>query len=140
MITLGWPWHFLQQGQVWENANSKDFMESFKDFGLNIGIYRWLIKWLFEDLISTKRQGHYLTFDTGLLSVIISYISILKSHWAKFRVVSWGWENKCSNSQGSHDKHGLHAQIWSKYFQNLLQNQLTYGTDNWCAALGTPVI
>ena len=34
MITLGWPWPFKQQGQVWENANSKEFMESFEDFGL----------------------------------------------------------------------------------------------------------
>ena len=29
-MTLGWPWFFLRQGQIWENANTKDFMESLK--------------------------------------------------------------------------------------------------------------
>ena len=32
----------------------KDFMESFEDFGLKIGIYRWLIKWLSEDSLVQK--------------------------------------------------------------------------------------
>ena len=29
-------------------------MESFEDFGLKIGIYSWLIKWLFEDSLEEK--------------------------------------------------------------------------------------
>ena len=49
-------------------------------------------------------------------------------------------EQMFAQAVGVHDKHGLHAQIWSKYFQNLLQNQLIYGIDNWYAASGTPVI
>ena len=36
-MTLGWFWHILRQGQIWETANTKDFMESFEDFGLKNG-------------------------------------------------------------------------------------------------------
>ena len=36
MMTLGWPWLFLRQGQIWENANALDFMESIEDFGIKM--------------------------------------------------------------------------------------------------------
>ena len=36
-MTLGWHWSFLWQGQIWENADTVDFMESFGYFGLKIG-------------------------------------------------------------------------------------------------------
>ena len=38
LMTLGWPWPFLQQDQMWENANTLDFMESFECFGQNMVI------------------------------------------------------------------------------------------------------
>ena len=48
MMTLGWPWPVIRQGQIWENANTFDFMESFEDFGIKMEIRIVLIsKWRF---------------------------------------------------------------------------------------------
>ena len=35
LMTLGWRWPFLWQGQIWDNANTLDFIESFECFGQN---------------------------------------------------------------------------------------------------------
>ena len=37
LMTLGWPWPFLRQGQILENAYTLNFMESFEYFGQKIG-------------------------------------------------------------------------------------------------------
>ena len=37
MMTLGWSWPILRKSQLWENANTSGFTESFEDVGLKIG-------------------------------------------------------------------------------------------------------
>ena len=52
MMTLDRPWLFSQQSQIWENANTYDFMESVEDIVLIIVIgvvsmstwYKWVEK------------------------------------------------------------------------------------------------
>ena len=36
LMTLGRPCPFLRQCQIWENANTLDFVESFEDSGLKM--------------------------------------------------------------------------------------------------------
>ena len=92
----------------------------------------------------SQGQGHYLTFDPRLSKYDKIHISILKSHWANCYQISTSLL-------------GLREQIfvqtveitWEaqpscpkivKYFQNLLQNQLADGIDNWYVTSGTPEI
>ena len=54
----------VTQGQIWENANTLDFMESFECFGEKMVIRVVLMST--QRFMSRRGQGHCLTFDPGL--------------------------------------------------------------------------
>ena len=119
-------------------------MESFEDFGLK-SVYTvdlfYVSIWRF---ISTKGQGHYLTFDQRLskydnfkhldpqkplgycYQISTSLLGLREQIFVQTVEITWEAQPSYPNIV--------------KYFQNLLQNQLVDGTDNWYVALGTPEI
>ena len=67
MITLGWPWPVLHQGQVWSFRllYGKRPNSGFLRFCCSLWHQSWYmqtVKWTFKD---TKGQGHLLTFIYG---------------------------------------------------------------------------
>ena len=61
---LGLTLTFLREGQLWETANTLDFMESFEYFSLKMEIRVVLISTL--RFVSRRGHAHCLTFDPGL--------------------------------------------------------------------------
>ena len=78
-MSLGWNWPFIWQGQIWQNANTLDIMESFECFGQKMVIRVVLMRTL--RFMSRRGQSHCLTFDPGL-SLYDKFKHLLKSHWA----------------------------------------------------------
>ena len=106
-------------------------MESFEDFGLKsvftVDLFR-----LFEDSLVQKGQGHYLTFDPGLLKYDNFIHLDPQKPLGQISCSLLGLrEQMFAQTVGGHMISIAYiAQIWSKYFQNLLQTQFIYGTDN----------
>ena len=93
-------------------------------------------------VISTKGQGHHLAFDPGLLKYDIFVHLDPQKPLCQISCSLLGlWEQIFAQTVGGHMTSMTNMPKYGrKYFLNLLQNQLTYGIDNWYAASVTPVI
>ena len=62
--TYGWPPSFIRQSQIWKNAKTYDFIESFKEFGLELILAVVLINTFVNiggHLYSLTVDPHFLT-------------------------------------------------------------------------------
>ena len=57
----------LWQGQTWENAGTRDFMERFEDFGLKIGIHGCLNEYM--EICEYKRSRSFFDLSSRTFKV-----------------------------------------------------------------------
>ena len=124
----GWPWVyfdlFLQQGKIWENSRTSDFMKSFEDFGLKMVCTVVLMST--SRFVRTRGQGYTLP-----------YFANIKTSPQKPRGRLWPDFIKSLGLQGLREWKCIQTVLVTEL---LLQKQLTNGLETYYVASSTQVL
>ena len=115
MMTLGWPWPILRQGQIWspmllygEKGKTMDFSEIIVVCGRSMQSTKWVYELLW---MSTVKVIHWLWSEVTRIQHSLETARLTE---AKFHVEPpWDGEWKCVYKWFMpHDQDGRHVHIW----------------------------